>query len=119
LFRFPFCGDSSSKRPQVNERPVPILNPYVVSSHSSSKSPYDVLGVKKDASPVDIKRAYHRLALKWYNSLPSHVHIIEWQRVMLSTSHFSCMHPDKNPNQQEKGNAHTPRCIIDALSARA
>lgn len=42
----------------------------------SEKSYYDTLGVAKDASASDIKKAYRKLAVKW--------------------------HPDKNPNNQEE-----------------
>jgi curved DNA-binding protein CbpA len=37
---------------------------------------YDVLGVKTDASDSDLKKAYHKLSIKW--------------------------HPDKNPDNKEE-----------------
>ena len=42
----------------------------------SEKSYYDTLGISKDASAADIKKAYRKLAVKW--------------------------HPDKNPTNQEE-----------------
>lgn len=42
----------------------------------SEKSYYDTLGIAKDASASDIKKAYRKLAVKW--------------------------HPDKNPTNQEE-----------------
>ena len=43
---------------------------------SVQSSLYEILGVKRDASTADIKKAYRRLALKW--------------------------HPDKNPDNQKE-----------------
>jgi molecular chaperone DnaJ len=31
-----------------------------------SQSPFEILGIDPGASPRDVKKAYHRLALKWH-----------------------------------------------------
>mmetsp|Transcript_10189 Transcript_10189/g.22557 ORF Transcript_10189/g.22557 Transcript_10189/m.22557 type:complete len:634 (+) Transcript_10189:190-2091(+) len=52
-----------------------LLFDFQVANAASAKDYYEVLGIARDASEADLKRAYKKLALKW--------------------------HPDKNPDQKE------------------
>lgn len=46
---------------------------------------YKILGIKRDATEAQIKKAYRKLALKVFNSILYHQY-----------------HPDKNPNNKEE-----------------
>ena len=58
----------------------------------SEQSYYDTLGIAKDASAADIKKAYRKLAVKW--------------------------HPDKNPTNQEEAQEKFQVGIAPALLTR-
>jgi molecular chaperone DnaJ len=47
---------------------------------------YDVLGVAKDASADDIKKAYRKLAMKVMVDIPT----VDHEHVLRHMSHFTC-----------------------------
>ena len=53
-----------------------IISPILIKSNNDSEDYYKILGITKNATESEIKKAYRKLALKW--------------------------HPDKNPNNREE-----------------